>query len=41
VAIGITVFTLAMKYLPIFHEAPVPKLEPKRTAPAALPIPAR
>lgn len=41
VGIGITIFTLAMKYLPIFHEAPPKVVEPKVVAPAALPIPAR
>lgn len=44
VAFGIFVFTLAAKYLPIFHhELPAAKEEEKKVAapPAALPLPAR
>ncbi len=42
VAFGIFLFTLACKYLPIFHEEPLPATKPERTvAVGAVPEPAR
>jgi Ni/Fe-hydrogenase subunit HybB-like protein len=42
VGVGILLFTLATKYLPIFtHGYPEPKKEPAGVAPQALPVPAR
>lgn len=42
VGVGITVFTLAVKYLPIFsHGYPEPKKQESVAAPAAFPMPAR
>jgi Ni/Fe-hydrogenase subunit HybB-like protein len=42
VGVGILLFTLATKYLPIFtHGYPEPKKEPAAVGPRALPVPAR
>ena len=42
VGVGILLFTLATKYLPIFtHGYPEPKKEPAAVGPQALPVPAR